>query len=184
MQNGLPKYVTALGETDTAGGWRGNKRDGGILMDVESNTVLARGLSMPHSPRLYQDKLWVLESGHGRLGWFDPDGLSDGRHAYQTLETVTQVPGFTRGLDFAGPYAFIGLSQVRESATFSGIPLVENVEERKSGIWIVHIETGNVIASLQFLDTVQEIFAVQVLPTAYPAMTAVEHSGMSNRHAS
>lgn len=180
MQNGLPKYVTALSETDKAGGWRENKRDGGILMDVESNTILARGLSMPHSPRLYDSKLWMLESGNGSLGWFDPKGLAEGKHAYQSLETVTQVPGFTRGLDFAGPYAFIGLSQVRESATFSGIPLVETVEERKSGVWIVHIETGQIIAYVQFLDTIQEIFAVQVLPTQFPTIQAPDHRRQAN----
>ena len=62
MDDGRPRYVTALGETDTAGGWRANKARGGILMDIETNEVLLRGLSMPHSPRLYQRKLWVLES--------------------------------------------------------------------------------------------------------------------------
>lgn len=172
MVNGLPKYVTALGETDTAGGWRDNKRDGGILMDVETNQVLARGLSMPHSPRLYGDKLWVLESGNGKLGWFDPSGLAHGKQAYQTIETVTQVPGFTRGLDFAGPYAFIGLSQVRESAVFSGIPLVESNQERECGVWVVNIQTGQTVAFLRFESDIQEIFAVQVLSTRFPEMVA------------
>ena len=67
MVDGRPKYVTALGETDTAGGWRANKARGGILMDIESNEILLRGLSMPHSPRWYQGKLWLLESGEGSL---------------------------------------------------------------------------------------------------------------------
>ena len=68
MVDGRPKYVTALGETDTPGGWRANKARGGILMDIESNEILLRGLSMPHSPRWYQGKLWLLESGEGSLG--------------------------------------------------------------------------------------------------------------------
>ncbi|MGH2524877.1 MAG: TIGR03032 family protein, partial [Anaerolineales bacterium] len=65
MVEGRPKYVTALGETDTAGGWRANKRSGGLLMDIETDQILLRGLSMPHSPRWYQGKLWFLESGQG-----------------------------------------------------------------------------------------------------------------------
>jgi uncharacterized protein (TIGR03032 family) len=69
MVAGKPKYVTALGATDTPGGWRANKARGGILMDVETNEVVLRGLSMPHSPRWYQDRLWVLESGEGSLAW-------------------------------------------------------------------------------------------------------------------
>ncbi|MGH9649485.1 MAG: TIGR03032 family protein, partial [Terriglobales bacterium] len=156
MVDGRPKYVTALGETDTAGGWRANKRNGGILMDIETNAILLRGLSMPHSPRWYQGKLWLLESGQGSLAVAD---LKQG-----TWRAVAQLPGYTRGLDFLGPLAFIGLSQVRESATFSGIPLVERLRERTCGVWVVHLETGETLGFLRFEAGVQEIFAVQVLP--------------------
>lgn len=173
MGNGQPKYVTALGETNTAGGWRNNKRDGGIVMDVETNHILARGLSMPHSPRLYNGKLWLLESGEGRLGWYDPNGLTNGGYAYNTLETVAKLPGFTRGLDFAGSLAFIGLSQVRNSAVFSGIPLMERTEERASGVWVVDIYTGETVAFLRFEGDIQEIFAVQVLRTSTPQILEV-----------
>jgi uncharacterized protein (TIGR03032 family) len=78
-----------------------------VLIDLDTNAIVLRGLSMPHSPRWYQDQLWFLESGQGSLARVD---LERG-----TWETVAQVPGFTRGLDFYGPLAFIGLSQVRES---------------------------------------------------------------------
>jgi uncharacterized protein (TIGR03032 family) len=156
LVEGRPKYVTALGETDTAGGWRANKRDGGILMDIETNAILLRGLSMPHSPRWYQGKLWLLESGQGSLAVAD---LKQG-----TWRMVAQLPGYTRGIDFLGPLAFIGLSQVRESATFSGIPLVERLRERTCGVWVVHIESGETLGFLRFEAGVQEIFAVQVLP--------------------
>ena len=73
------------------------------------------------------------------------------------------MPGFTRGLDFCGPLAFIGLSQVRETAVFSGIPLVERLKERTCGVWVVHLETGQTVGFLRFEAGVQEIFAVQVL---------------------
>ena len=155
MVDGHPRYVTALGETDTAGGWRANKRSGGLLMDIDSNAIVLRGLSMPHSPRWYQGKLWFLESGQGSLALADPE-----RDSWQT---VAQVPGFTRGLDFYGPLAFIGLSQVRESAIFSGIPLVERLRDRICGVWVVHIESGETLGFLRFEAGVQEIFAVQVL---------------------
>lgn len=162
MADGRPKFVTALGETDSPGGWRANKKDGGILMDVTTDEVLLRGLSMPHSPRLYGKRLWLLESGEGSLAWAD---LAQG-----TWQTVTKLPGFTRGIDFVGPLAFIGLSQVRESAIFSGIPLVERLEERTCGVWVVNIKTGETVAFLRFEEGVQEIFAVQALPARYPEM--------------
>jgi uncharacterized protein (TIGR03032 family) len=153
--DGKPKYVTALGTSDTAGGWRENKAGGGVLIDVENNEFICRGLSMPHSPRWYQDKLWVLESGNGSLATVD---LETGE-----LETVAELPGFTRGLDFIGPYAFVGLSQVRESAVFSGISLTERVSERNCGVWVVDIRSGQIVAFLKFEDAVQEVFAVSVL---------------------
>jgi uncharacterized protein (TIGR03032 family) len=162
MVDGKPKYVTALGATDTPGGWRANKARGGILLDVETNEVVLRGLSMPHSPRWYQDRLWVLESGEGSLAWVDV--------AAQKLHTVARLPGFTRGLAFCGPLAFIGLSQVRESAVFSGIPLVERVPERACGVWVVNIQTGETLGFLRFEEGVQEIFAVQLLPARFPEL--------------
>lgn len=163
MLGGRPQFVTALGETDTRGGWRENKARGGLLMEVPTRQILLRGLSMPHSPRWYDSKLWFLESGEGSIA------LADVRHG--TWQTVAQVPGFTRGLDFYGPLAFIGLSQVRESATFSGIPLVERLTERTCGVWVVDLRDGRTLGFLRFEEGVQEIFAVQVLPgVRFPEM--------------
>ncbi|HEV3255738.1 MAG TPA: TIGR03032 family protein [Gemmataceae bacterium] len=154
--NGQVRYVTALGATDAVGGWRAGKKNGGILMEVPSGAVLLRGLSMPHSPRWHQGKLRLLESGTGTIGSVD---LAAGRY-----EPIAELPGFTRGLDFYGNLAFLGLSQVRESAVFSGIPLTERLSERTCGVWVVDVTTGRTVAFLKFEDAVQEIFAVQVLP--------------------
>ena len=151
-----PKYVSALGETDSIGGWRKNKANGGILIDVASNEIISRGLSMPHSPRYYGDRLWVLESGQGSISLWDS--------ATEKLQTVINLPGFTRGIDFYGSLAFIGLSQVRETAVFSGLPLTTRLDERICGVWVVNLETAQTVAFLKFEDAVQEIFAVRVLP--------------------
>ena len=159
VRDGQVKYVTALGETNKPGGWRENKRNGGLLIDADSKEVIARGLSMPHSPRWHNGKLWLLESGEGTIGTVD---LNTGKY-----EAIAQFPGFTRGLSFLGPLAFIGLSQVRESAVFSGIPLVERLkaaEERTCGVWVLNTETGETLGFCQFEEGVQEIFAVEVLP--------------------
>jgi uncharacterized protein (TIGR03032 family) len=158
LVDGQPKYVTALGTTDTDGGWRPTKATGGVLLEVPSGRVVLGGLSMPHSPRWYDGRLWFLESGAGTLCVVDP--LS-GRP-----EVVAQLPGFTRGLDFWGPLAFVGLSQVRETAVFSGIPITERlpVEERACGMWVVDTRNGQTAAFLQFQAGVQEVFAVLVVP--------------------
>jgi len=158
VANGKPKWVTALGKTNETGKWRENKKDGGILMDLDSNEIVLEGLSMPHSPRWYQDKLWVLESGTGSFGYVDLDTCK--------YESIVELPGFTRGLDFCGNLAFIGLSQVRETAVFSGIPITETLkeEERTCGVWVIDIRNGQIVAFLKFEDAVQEIFALALLP--------------------
>jgi uncharacterized protein (TIGR03032 family) len=154
--DGRVRYVTCLGKTNSAGGWRENKASGGLLLDVDSGETLLTGLSMPHSPRLYAGRAWVLESGIGSISTAD---FETGR-----TEVVATVPGFTRGLDFHGHLAFVGLSQVRESAIFSGIPIVEQAQERICGVWVIDLRTGATVAFLRFEGTVHEIFAVQVLP--------------------
>ncbi len=89
MVDGRPRYVTALGETDEPAGWRANKATGGIVMDVDSGEVIARGLSMPHSPRWYGGRLWVCESGAGTFGYIAPNT--------RKYVPIAEVPGFTRG---------------------------------------------------------------------------------------
>jgi uncharacterized protein (TIGR03032 family) len=156
IRDGAPRYVTALGESDTARGWRENKRSGGVLIDVAENEVVVRGLSMPHSPRWHEGHLWVLESGNGGLGYIDP--------ATGAYREICRLPGFTRGLDFIGPIALVGLSQVRESAIFSGISIAETAQaDRCCGVWAVDTRSGQVVGFVRFTDAVQEVFAVQVL---------------------
>jgi len=175
MVNGRPKYVTALGETNTNAGWRPNKATGGLLMDVESQEFIARGLSMPHSPRWYNDQLWVLESGAGHISQVD---MSTGK-----LNMVTELPGFTRGIDFFGPLAFIGLSQVRESAVFSGIPITERLpkpEDRSCGVWCVNTQSGQVLGFLRFEEGVQEIFSVLVMRHRFPELLNEDDDTLAN----
>jgi uncharacterized protein (TIGR03032 family) len=155
MVNGSPRYASALGMTDTPAGWRADKAKGGIVLEVPSNEIVARGLSMPHSPRWHNGELWLCESGTGSLGLIDKER---GR-----FEPVVELPGFTRGIDFVGSLAFVGLSQVRESAVFSGIPITERLTERTCGVWVVDLSRGAIVAFLRFEDALQEIFAVQVV---------------------
>jgi uncharacterized protein (TIGR03032 family) len=156
LSEGRPRYVTALGETDTPGGWRADKAKGGCLIDVPTGEVVARGLCMPHSPRLHDGRLWVLESGTGRLLLVD---AAAGR-----WETVAQFSGYARGLALFGRFAFIGLSKFRETSTFGGLPLAERAAELKCGIEVVDLGSGRPVGSLEFQTAVEEIFDVQLLP--------------------
>ena len=158
LRDGQVRYASALGVTDEAAGWRADKARGGVLIDVPSGEIIARGLSMPHSPRWHLGRLWVCESGTGTLGVVDE---ATGRY-----EPVAELLGFARGLDFLGRFAFVGLSEVREPDVFSGIPITDRLgeSERSCGVWVVDIETGRTVAILRFEGGVQEVFAVAVTP--------------------
>jgi uncharacterized protein (TIGR03032 family) len=154
-RDGEPRYVTALGTGDKPLNWRKNKATGGVLIDIKTDKTLVKGLCMPHSPRWYQEKLWFLESGKGSLSYFD---LSS-----RKIVEIAKVPGFTRGIHFVGDLAFIGVSKVRESATFSGLP-VTKLAKRVCGIWVVNIKSGEIVSFIEFTEGIDEIFAISVLP--------------------
>jgi uncharacterized protein (TIGR03032 family) len=151
-----PAYVTTLGDTDRENGWRDQKATGGCLIDVGRDKIVLRGLSMPHSPRIYQGELYFLNSGHGCLNRYDP--------AKESHEVLATLPGFTRGLDIWAGHAFIGLSRIRETAVFSGLPIEENQEPLKCGLGIVNLATGKLVGTFWFESGVEEVFAVTVLP--------------------
>ncbi len=161
FRDGVPRYVSMLGAYDEPGGWRKNKISGGQIMDITTNEVMVDGLCMPHSPRWYKNALWFLSSGSGQLMKMELG---------KAPEVVAELPGFARGLDFIDRYAIIGLSQIRESSTFAGLPLTKRVEERQSGVWVVDTSNGQIVAFLVFTGNVQEVFEVKVLPHQFAAI--------------
>ncbi len=161
VRDGRVTHVTAFSTSDEAAGWRGRRADGGVLIDIASGEVVIGGLSMPHSPRWHENRLWLLDSGRGTLCLAD---LASGR-----ADAVAELPGFTRGLAFSGNTAFVGLSQIRETATFGELPVTRRLQERQAGVWTVDLRSGAVSGFLRFEDLVQEIFDVAILPeTRFP----------------
>ena len=160
MRDGKPAFVTAVSTTDVHEGWREHRRDGGVVCDVQSNEIVARGLSMPHSPRWHNGQLYVLNSGAGEFGRVD---LAAGK-----FEPLAFCPGYARGLSMVGDFAVIGLSTCRENRTFSGLPLddalaAKNVAPR-CGLLVVDLRTGDVVHSLTIEGIVRELYDVAILP--------------------
>lgn len=152
--DGWPRYVTALAETDSPEGWRAAKATGGCLLEVPSGRIVARGLSLPHSPRVDGDRLFVLNTGLGRLDTVHPlTGQTD---------AVAELPGVARGLALHGGYAFVGLSKARP--TLEGVPIVARRDLLKCGLAVVDLRTGRHVAMLEFHTGIDEVFDVQVLP--------------------
>lgn len=160
MENGKPRYVTTVSQTDVNDGWRDHRRDGGTVVDVQSNDIVVTGLSMPHSPRVYRDKLWVLDSGTGHFGYVD--------RKLGKFEQVAFCPGYIRGLSFIGDFAVVGLSLNRENKTFQGLALEENLKQRKAeprcGLQVIDLKSGDVVHWLRIEGVVRELYDVSVLP--------------------
>ncbi|MEM8963589.1 MAG: TIGR03032 family protein [Acidobacteriota bacterium] len=160
MDGDTPGYVTAVATSDVAAGWRSQRQSGGVVIDVESNEIVGRGLSMPHSPRLHDGKLWVLHSGTGELGQID---LDTGR-----FEPICFCPGYLRGLTFHRGFAIVGMSQCREDRTFSGLELDDRLRDKgaeaRCGIAVIDLATGSLAHWLELSGGVRELYDVQVLP--------------------
>jgi Domain of unknown function (DUF4915) len=166
MVDGKPKYVTSVSQSDVADGWRDKRRDGGCVIDIDSNEIVMGGLSMPHSPRWYRGKLWLLNSGTGEFGTVD---LKSG-----TFEAVAFCPGYGRGLAMYGDYAVVGLSKPRHNKTFQGLPLDENLAQKhaepRCGLAIIDLRSGDLVHSLRIEGIVEELYDVAILPQVRRSM--------------
>jgi uncharacterized protein (TIGR03032 family) len=160
IRAGQPLYVTAVSRSDVADGWRDKRRDGGIVIDVASGAIVAQGLSMPHSPRFHEGRLWLLNSGTGEFGYVE---LASGR-----FEPIVFCPGYARGLAFIGNHAVIGLSLARENRTFAALALDEALAARdvepRCGLAIIDLASGDMRHWVRIEGVVRELYDVAALP--------------------
>jgi uncharacterized protein (TIGR03032 family) len=161
MKSGRVKYVSAVSQSDTYDGWRDHRDNGGVIIDVETNEIVCSNLSMPHSPRMLGNQLWVLNSGTGELGRVDVDKRS--------FEPLCFCPGYLRGLAFVGKkYALVGLSKPRGNKTFAGLRLDAAMKERgidpRCGFYVIDLTSGDIVHSLAIEGIVTELYDVAALP--------------------
>ena len=155
VENGEAKYVTALGTSDTAKGWRDSITDGGVLIDIDTNEFILQELAMPHSPTMYKNELYMLLSATGELIKVDIEN--------RTYTVVKQMNGFCRGLSIYNDYAFIGMSKLRKnSSTFAKLPFADTADQ--CGVKIVHLPTGGLVGEIMYQTSVDEIYEVAILP--------------------
>ena len=154
MKNGKPRYATAFNNGNTSQSWREKVTESGIVIDVESNTIIAQGLAMPHTPRIFNNELYILLSATGELVKIN---TQEG-----TYEVIVKVNGFVRGMSFHKDYLFIGLSKLRKkSSTFGKLPFAEKANE--AGIVIVHLPTRSIVGKINYLTSLEEIYDIHIL---------------------
>lgn len=162
LDDGQPRYVTAVSRSNTIDGWRDRRADGGIVIDVQRNEIVCEGLSMPHSPRLHNGELWLFNSGSGELGVvkFDEQGMG-------SFEARVFCPGFLRGLSFSGNYAFVGLSKPRYKR-FEGLALDQKLTDADSepwcGVQVIDLTKNSCVDWLRIDGNIAELYDLEVLP--------------------
>ena len=166
VADGRPCYVTTVSRSDVAGGWRDRREEGGCVIDLDNNTVVTGRMSMPHSPRLYRDRLWLLDSGTGYFGSVD---VASGQ-----FQPVTFCPGYLRGLAFHRGFAVAGLSKPRRDLAFSGLALERHLSERdaepRCGIVVIDLATGDLVHWLYIEGDIGELYDVVVFPNVIRPM--------------
>jgi uncharacterized protein (TIGR03032 family) len=160
LSDGRPRFATAVSTSDVVDGWRDKRQGGGVVLEIPDSRVIADGLSMPHSPRLYRGRLWLHNSGTGHFGSVDPGG--------GPFEPLTFCPGYLRGLAFVGDCAVVGLSHPRHDKTFGGLPLDDELTKRgaepRCGLLAIDLRTGDIRHWLRVEGMVRELYDVAVLP--------------------
>jgi uncharacterized protein (TIGR03032 family) len=125
----------------------------GVIFSGRTRDVIARGLTRPHSARLYRKRLWVDNSGYGELGVVDGE----------KFEPAVRLPGWTRGLCFHRDIAFVGTSRVipRFRQYAPGL----DVDKSRCGVHVVDVKTGAVLGSLVWPQG-NQIFALDWVPSS------------------
>ena len=158
MREGKPAFVTAAAASDEPAGWRDRRADGGVVIDVDSGDMALTGLSMPHSPRWHDGRLWLLNSGTGDFGFVE-DGA---------FRSVAFCPGYARGLSFHGGFALVGLSLATRGRTFDGLALELNLARRlvhpRCGLHVIDLASGETVEWLYFDGVIDELYDVVCLP--------------------
>lgn len=175
MVDGEPRYVTAVGASDIVDGWRGDNAGGGALIDIRTDRIINGDLAVPHSPRLSDGKIWLLESGRGQVVTVDPD---TGKK-----EDVVFCPGFLRGMAMHGDYALVTTSCPRDE-TFRGLPLDDALKEKRAtprcAAFVIDKKNGALIEWMMFEGIITELFDIVVIPGVVSPMAdgpATPHLG-------
>lgn len=160
MQDGMPAFVTCIGRSDVNEGWREHRQHGGLVLAVANGETVCAGLSMPHAPRWYRGRLWLLHSGSGEFGYID---LTRG-----VFEPIAFCPGYLRGLAFVGDYAVVGLSRPRHNKTFAGLALEGRLAAKGVGarcaVQVIDLTRGDVVHELRIEGMIEELYDVATLP--------------------
>lgn len=173
LRGGRPAYATSSSRSNTVDGWQQQRAEGGVVIDIAADEIVAAGLTMPDSPRWYRDQLWLTNSGAGSLGNID---FATGR-----FEPIVFGPGILRGLCFSGEYAVVGVSRPRKDSIYADLSVEAHLARQhiapQCGLLVIDLRSGEIAHHLFLLGKpMQEVFDVVALPGVRQP-TAVDLNG-------
>jgi uncharacterized protein (TIGR03032 family) len=123
----------------------------GVIFSGKTREAVVRGLTRPHSARIYENKIWLDDSGYGEIGFAD-DGV---------FQVVARLPGWTRGLSFHSGVAFVGTSRI--IPRFSNYAPGVDMASSRCAVHAIDVKSGAILGSLEWPEG-NQIFAIDWLP--------------------
>ncbi len=159
IADGRPAYVTAVSRSDVLTGWRERRHEGGVIIEVATGRIVTDQLSMPHSPRLVDGRLYALDSGRGQIIEVDPKSGEK--------RDIAFCPGFLRGMSIHDGHAIVTVSKPRDG-TFKHLSLDGELAKRDAEPWcgllIVNLATGDLVEWIRLEGHITELFDVTAMP--------------------
>ena len=153
--------VSCHGQCNKAKGWLDVDIAQGCLLHSRHGFLLRENIVMPHSPRMWHEKIVFCNSGCGSLDVFDPASLSH--------RAIAALPGFTRGLAVLGDYAIVAFSKARERFFTKNLPVFRaDGRDLKCGLAVIDLLDGKIVHALEFIGGIDELFDLQIMPGSAP----------------
>lgn len=122
----------------------------GVIFQGKDKKVVARGLTRPHSARLFRNKLWVNNSGYGEFGCIENGKFS----------SFVKLPGWTRGLCFKDNVAFVGVSKVIQKFKIYAPGIKE--KQQQCAVYAIDMRTKKIIGNMEW-DYGNQIFGLETI---------------------
>jgi uncharacterized protein (TIGR03032 family) len=123
----------------------------GVVFSGKTREPIASGLTRPHSAKLYNEIVWVDNSGYGEFG----------NIMNQSFNPIIKLQGWTRGLFIKENIAFVGTSHIL-SRYKSYAPGVD-YNKTNCGISAIDLKTSQIIASMIW-PYGNQIFSIEGIP--------------------
>lgn len=126
-----------------------NKR--GVILSGKTRATLARGLTRPHSAKLYKSKIWVANSGYGEFGFVSGE----------SFEPVIKLKGWTRGVCIYKDIAFVATSRIIPQFRHYAPGLTDT--DNQCALYAISLITGNILGKLIW-PSGNQVFAIDYFP--------------------